>query len=512
MKNNKIYRLFYLLAVVSLFSCTDLEEEPKSRLSPESVFKTEKDVELVVLGAYSPLASEGFYGRKLTLTLELLGDMGDIGNLGTPARRRDINNFNATSTNGMLTNFWPKAYEIIAAANTAIAGADVLSGSIDESKLSPYRAEARFLRAFTYYHLVRIFGEVPLIDFAVDDPESLLNVSKSSVDDIYTSIIADLEYAKENLPETNPQGSRSRPSKATAAAYLASVALTRKDYQKAASEAEYVINNKDNFNVGLIDNYQDLFLSGEGNNDLKEHLFSVDFLANTTGSGNVNVDWWGSLTGVSGSDQRGWSVCVPALRVFETWDSRDYRRSVAFWTSALVNGVEVPYTDPAFSNQNVYRPHIAKYNRFRGEETSVNGGISDNNYAAMRYAEVLLIAAEALNEINGPTATSIDYVNQVRARARNADGVINTFPEDVNTSISKDAFKDLIIDERRLELSFEFKRWYDIKRLALGNEVFKGANSLEPHDNFDASKDYLLPLPQSELDMNPNLLPQNPGY
>jgi hypothetical protein len=113
--------------------------------------------------------------------------------------------------------------------------------------------------------------------------------------------------------------------------------------------------------------------------------------------------------------------------------------------------------------------------------------------------------------VNGPTSEALGYVNQVRARARNWAGSQTDFPVNVPSGISKDHFRELVLDERRLELSFEFKRWWDIKRRQMGDEVFKGPNSLEPHDNFNANQ-YLLPLPQDELDRNPNLLPQNPGY
>ena len=91
-------------------------------------------------------------------------------------------------------------------------------------------------------------------------------------------------------------------------------------------------------------------------------------------------------------------------------------------------------------------------------------------------------------------------------------GTTSDFPADVDAGLTADLFRDTVLDERRLELCFEFKRWYDIKRRQLGDEVFRGANSLEPHDNFNSASHYLLALPQDELDRNPNLLPQNPGY
>ena len=140
-----------------------------------------------------------------------------------------------------------------------------------------------------------------------------------------------------------------------------------------------------------------------------------------------------------------------------------------------------------------------------------NGRGSEFNYAQMRYAEVLLIAAEALNEINPGSAEADSYVNRVRARARNQAGVLSDFPEDVTPGMPQDEFRNMVLEERKWELAFEFKRWYDIKRRQLGEQVF-GAGGLEERPNFTPSRDYLLPLPSDELQRNQNLLPQNPGY
>ncbi|WP_278021210.1 RagB/SusD family nutrient uptake outer membrane protein [Flavobacterium ginsengisoli] len=129
----------------------------------------------------------------------------------------------------------------------------------------------------------------------------------------------------------------------------------------------------------------------------------------------------------------------------------------------------------------------------------------------MRFAEVLLTAAEALNEINPGTTEADGYVNRVRARARNKAGKLVSFPANVTPGLSQTDFRKMVIDERRLELAFEYIRWYDIKRLKIGPEVF-GPNGLEPHANFDPNRDYLWPLPGTELAINPNLKPNNPGY
>jgi len=243
-------------------------------------------------------------------------------------------------------------------------------------------------------------------------------------------------------------------------------------------------------------------------NGLEETIFSLDFLGLQNGNGGANDDIMPPMTGIRGADELGWSVCVPSMAVYNTWDDRDYRKEVSFADEAPVGGVVVPYTQ----FQNTKRPHIAKYRRFPGE-SNAEGRYSDNNYATMRYAEVLLIAAEALAEITGGSSAEAEgYVNEVRARARNWAGTTTSFPENVQSGLSKQDFIDLVLEERRLELAFEYKRWFDIKRRDLGVEVFTGPNSLEPHPNFDPSRDYLMPLPRTELAINPNLLPQNPGY
>ena len=158
-----IYKVLFVLLAFFLATCTDLEEEPVGVLAPEGFFKSAKDVETAIFGTYGLIASEGMYGRKLVLTLQLRGDMCDIGDRGTPARRQQVNDFDMDALNGMITAFWPRMYQVIASANSAIAGAEGLG--LSEEIANPLIAEARFVRAFTYYHLVRIFGDIPYIDF-----------------------------------------------------------------------------------------------------------------------------------------------------------------------------------------------------------------------------------------------------------------------------------------------------------------------------------------------------------
>ena len=503
MKNIRIYGLL-LVIIAAMVGCTNLEEEPVGVLAPEGFFKTKGDVEAAIFGAYGRIASERLYGRKLALSIQLLSDMCDIGDRGTPARRQQLNDFNSDANNGMTANIWPYSYQVISACNAAISGAEAID--LSDSDRNELIAEARFVRAFMYYHLVRLYGDIPYIDEFINDPESVKTISKTSVSDVYQRIIDDLEFGIENLPMEHPGNVRTRPSKGTAHTMLANVQLTLGNWQEAYDHAKYVIDNKDALGYDLMADFQDLF-DATKHDGMPEHIFAIDFLGQQRAGGGENDDIMGPITGIRGSDKQGWSVSVPSMLVYETWDSRDYRKKVSFEDSTLVGGVLVPYTE----YQTVQRPHIAKFMRFPGN-SDLNTRYTDHNYVCFRYAEALLIAAEAGNELNGPTAEVLGYINQVRVRARNWAGNVTDFPADVAEGLSADQFRDTIMEERRLELAFEFKRWYDIKRRQMGDEVFKGPNSLEPHDNFDPSIHYLIALPQDELDRNPNLMPQNNGY
>jgi len=501
----KIKIIFSICCLLAMsWGCTDLQERPVGVLAPEGLFNTPNDVEIAVLGSVGLLATEALYGRQFVSALMLRSDMVDIGDRGTPAARQQMNDFNMDDNNAMVITFWPVWYQVISAANAAIAGAESIDAS--ESVLNPLIAEARFMRAFAYYHLVRNFGELPYIDYFINDPESVKTISKTSVPEIYSKIQEDLEYGKQWLPDRRANNVRTRATKGTAASYLASVHLTLENWPKAYEEAKWVIDNKDRFGYGLVDDFQQLYISTAANG-LIEHVFAVDFLGLQSGPGNVNVDYNASMTGIRGADRSGWSVMVPSLKVYQTWPEGDYRKRVSFDSAIVMGGVLQPYQNFV----NTKRPHIAKYSRFPGNAQG-EMQFSDHNYSAMRYAEVLLIAAEALGEISGGNAEAVGYVNQVRERARNEAGVMNTFPADVMPGMAKDAFINLVLEERRFELAFEFKRWYDIKRRRLGNQLFLGPNALEPQPNFSEARDYLMPIPRQELETNPNLGPQNPGY
>jgi len=489
-----LYQTTIVGLAVFLSACTDLKENPIGLLAPESYFKTEDDVEAAVMGAYTYLASEPIFGRQYTTAVCLLGDLSDIGDIGTQAARINMNNLMPDASNGMITSFWPQFYKAIGAANSAINGLEQITIS-DQTRANQLLGEAKIIRAYCYYCLVQLFGDIPYIGAFVTDPASVSDISKTDEEEVYQNIIADCEYAAANLPDTYSNDIRCRPTAGAAKTMLASVHLTLGNYAKAAEYAEDVIGKASAYHYELLNDFTELWIADDG--DTKEHIWTVDFRAGVTD------DLWSPMSGVRNSDMNGWSVVVPSPGFFDLYEPGDHRMDVTFILETPVGGVMTPYPQWKWP-----RIHFGKYALYPGEGANSEGRYSGRNYPIFRFAEVYLIAAEALAETNnGPTAKAYQYLNKVRERARHGGSV----PADLQTGLNKDAFISAVLKERMLEFPLEYKRWFDIKRRQIGEEAFEGANAIEPH-SFDPSKNYLLQLPQDELDRNPNLLPQNPGY
>ncbi len=541
----KTFKYLILLMGLSIMGCSDLEEHPITELSPDSYFSTLslEQVEGFVAGAYAHMVHRNFMSREMTQALEFRSDMMAIGRTGAQ-ERIDHDDFTVQADNGLIAGgsnvYWPKVYQIIRAANDAIKAGKLITDG-DEAVKNEVVARARFARAFAYFHLVRQFGAIPYLDDTTLLSEAAV-AERTPVADVYVKIIEDFQYAKQWLPNT--QASRAIPAKSAASGYLALVYLTMgqfddANFQKAYDEAKDCISKEGTYNLGLEPNFQDLFNPSTIDTSL-EPIFVLDFTG--TNDGDQGRDYQGAFTGIRGDSQYtnsqgassggGWSVQVPALKVYTTWDASDYRRAVTFDDKALQGGVVRDYTTfTVGSNIAVNRPHVAKYTRMaNGTASEGNFRASRSNYIMMRYAEVLMIGAEAANEV-GQTADAETWVNRVMKRARDGgvivggvnDGTVipaSAVPANF-TGLSKDAFRTRILDERRLELAYEFTRWYDIVRRKLGATAF-GPNGLESEvstesgvgpgpKSFDASRDYLLPIPISEILLNPNLT-QNPGY
>lgn len=515
----KYIKFIFIMAIsLAILGCSDLEENPVSQLNPDERSLDLETVETTLNGAYGHLTARAFLSRALGLTLMLRSDMVDIGNPTTAPERIAHDEFSVTADDPLILNqafpersFWPRLYQMVRGANETLRELTQLEGA-DPAVVDELRGRARFIRGFAYYHLVRLFGDIPYLDETTLTIEASV-APRTPVAAVYEGIIADFEAAKESLLDS--RADRSIPSKASASAYLASVHLTRGDYQLAYDEASDLISKAGIYDLALEPDYRNIF-HGVNSDASREPIFIIDFVA--TNVGDESRDYLAAFTGFYGQatyyPTGGWSVMVPAQAVYDTWPDGDYRKEINFDADALDNsGNVVPFTSfSSVDGRNANRPHIAKYTRMAGDTPLANtsGRDSDSNYQLMRYAEVLLIAAEAAIEL-GRGSEADTYINLVRERARNGDGTgtPSAVPADINGATIAD-----VLEERRLELAFEHKRWYDIVRRDLGSEVF-GPNGFEKEQrgtqNFDRSRDYLLPIPPIEITNNPSLS-QNAGY
>ena len=509
--------LVLLLASVSIIGCSDLEEEPVGLLAPEGFFQSTADIQTAINASYAAMINEKFWGRKLSIALMLRSDMVAL----TPAsagnsRRKEMDDALGLDNNGMISEFWPKTYEGIAAANGAIAGAELVNAP-DEEK-NPVIAQAYFARAFFYFHLVRQFGAVPYVTETISaaNADEIASINRTPVAEVYAGIISDLEFAKAHLPNT--QSSRSIPAKSAASSYLALVYLTMGDYQNAWNEAKGVIDNAGTYGLELDPDFQTLF-DASAIDGSPEPIFALDY--NNVEAPNNAYDQIAPMTGIRGNSRHGnsntgWSQAIPTLKVYEDWSSDDYRRAVSMDDKAIFEegGEFFDYTQfgtvaGSTHSAAVARPYIAKYYRFPGDFARGSVRATSHNYSMMRYAEVLLIAAEAAVEL-GDNGSATTYINMVRERARAGGSWNSTAPSAVPADISGAVTVNDVLEERRLELAFECKRWYDIARRQLGETVFSASGFEGTKPGF-SSDNYLMPLPGTEIISNPNLT-QNPGY
>ncbi|MFV8465512.1 RagB/SusD family nutrient uptake outer membrane protein [Flavobacterium sp. LB1P62] len=482
----KIIKITILsIASFSMFTaCVDLEEKPSSLLSPETFFSSEKDFESAVIGVYQPLfgAYSGFdFGDPLC------GGAGaeDIG--ASAPRWQQYDNFTETTSNDVNNKLWAMFYKSITNANSIIGNARKASG-IAQAKINEFEGQARFLRAFNYFHLTQYFGEVPLITF--ENQGKADKVGQSPVAAIYALIIEDLKFAEESLPVSFPD--KGRATKGAAKTLLAEVYLTmacwpiedQSMYALAKAKAKEVM---DMGVYSLEPDFADLWkVSKKFTN--KESIFA--FYGISSGgwmpashlhiATRPSVEW-------------GWGDFHSEARFYNAFPN-GYRKNISFHTQ---------FTDGStWLDNNPKQPFIGKY-RDGGD------GVGNDGEAAVmmyRYAEVLLTYAEAANmSENGPSADALKAINMVRRRANHLDPNVPNVGVDLPSGMSKTNFDKAVIAERAWELAFENKRWFDLVRKKMVVEV-----NVALYPNV-SEKNKWLPKPALQVQLTEGLK-QNEGY
>ncbi len=492
MKFTKIGLL--LLLSLSLVQCSDefLDKTQPDTINTGNYPTNAEELVTLVNGAYQPMQWPKLYNLRMWTTDIFAGNsVVGAGGGEDGIETTSLANFVTNSANEGVLDLWRGPWPGILRSNIVISVAPGLN--IDETVKNRSLGEAYFLRAHYYFILVRFFGDVPLIT----EPQSSssdLYPSRTPADEVYAQIISDLEMASELLPvkQEYADADKGRASKGTAVGMLAKVHLTRGNWQEVVNLTAQL----QSMGYSLNANYADNFRTETENSN--ESLFEVQYAANAGYDfwSNENQSSWASaFMGPRSSGlvagAYGWNQ--PTQEFMSNYEAGDNRKDATI----LYEG------GPAFDGQQ----YSASYS-FTGYNVrkflvplSVSPSFDNSplNFPVLRYADVLLMRAEALNEL-GQTTSAEAPLNEVRNRA----GL-----DDIQSGLGQADFRNAVLKERRLELAFEGQRWFDLIRVNNGQYGLDFLHSIGK-TNAD-ERHLLLPIPQIERDRNSNLT-QNPGY
>jgi starch-binding outer membrane protein, SusD/RagB family len=472
-----------LFTMMIFMSCEDMLTEKPKTIAVETFYNTSEEVESAVNAIYEPLRSNNMPEQIVILDAHTDWGYGR----GSRADYNAMQGFNAANING-AGGRWNTFYLAIRNANLVIVNAPNGS-SISQADINKYVAEAKFLRAFAYFQLVRNWGSIPL---RTETNMTERDLAKSPVSAVYDLIIADLINAEGNLPETQTQAGR--PTKYSAKTMLADVYLTLGRYAEARDKSNEVIQSN-KYSLVPVQTKTDFQLNLFGPTIITtpEEIFYFKY-SRQAGQGNW-ILWVLSHSQTGGFNYGGaYAHYSDATNPFYTsWNDNDIRKSL--WVK--INFGLGPNT---LVSTKFIDPNAVEQNRGAG-----------NDLPVYRFADALLIYAEASCMAGtGPTAAGVEALNKVHRRAYGKNA--NT-PSDVDyilTDYNKDTFQDLVLRERAYEFIFEGKRWYDLKRTGKAAAVINAAKGITV-----AEKAYLWPIPLSEMNFNKALDPavdQNPGY
>jgi tetratricopeptide (TPR) repeat protein len=503
MKNLQIKILGILLAATMLTACNKwVDYNPKDdfKITDLEYFKSEADYRSIAVGVYAPLQ----WLNQIVPVGDIISDNSVTGgeSASDVLSLQQINNFTHTSVNGTTADLWQACYEGINRANymhqykdknpagetITFAGKDALYG------------EVYFVRAYYYFTLVKMYGGVPLF---VDRRLTLADqgtITRATAADVYKQIEADLTSAIAVLPAV--QTEKGRATKYAAQALLGKVYLYQNKYTAAAPMLDNVITSNA---YSLVSDFNSIFLPGGENGP--ESVFEIQYSNGsatydwghvTRGQGNYSVQQCG-VRGLNGSAAMpynpGWSTNLPTQNLAAAYAAGDKRKAVTVLdieAYKLANpALNITYQVAPYQNTGLYNQ---KYLPRKGETSGQIELNYSNNFRTIRYADVLLMAAEAFNK-SGNDLKAQTYLNLVRRRA------FGDLLHDVTATGA--TLYDAILAERRLELAMEGERFFDLVRTGKATAVLGPLG-------FVAGKHELFPIPQGEVDLAG--LTQNPGY
>jgi len=474
MKNLKL-GISTLLMLLLLAGCKKefLEKSPPDALTEVGFYNSAERAQLGVNAIYVSLQS------AWSINLYRINDVPSGEVLLSNTVPLEYNNFTYFPALNQIHDTWRGLYEGVYRSNLAIA--NIPGINMAEALKSQYVGEAKFLRALFYFDLVNIFGAVPLVTQPLPDTDASL-IARTPVADVYKVIIADLLAAEVGLPVSHSGANLGRVTKGAAQALLGKVYLYNKDYANAEKYFLLVINSG---KYGLMDNFQEVWHRSFENN--KESIFEVQFAdIGGSGSNGRNGSYLPAVNGATGSG-------LATKRAFDAFDPTDPRRAMSIFRPGDSFAPNVSTALATFSAVWSATGYAVKKGMWPIMYINSNG----INYPIIRYADVLLMYAEAANELNKLTEARA-AVNQIRARPSVNMPAITA----ANTG-TKAAMFNAINKERQVELMFEFIRFNDLRRWGLALQELGPIGYQAKHA--------LFPIPQLELDINPKLT-QNQGW
>jgi len=490
---NQLYTIG-LLALTLVSACSEdfLDKQPLDTINTENYPKTGEELVTVVNGAYQPLQWPKLYNMRMWTSDIMAGNSIVGAGGGTDGiETLDMANFITQPDNAGVLDLWRGPWPGILMANIVLETAPTLD--MDDDLRDRSLGEAHFLRAHYYFILVRFFGDLPLVTGPTSSDDDLFP-ARDPKSEVYALIVDDLTKAIALLPPKGSYGPQDLGRATRGAAYgmLAKVNLTLGNYEEVVRLTTEV----EGLGYGLNEDYFDNFNIGSENS--KESIFEVQYASDggfDFWSNENQASWASPFMGPRGSNfvggGYGWNQ--PTQEFMDQYEPGDLRKQ----TTVLYEGCPDFDGKPYLPEYSFTGYNVRKFLVPLGQVSSYDN--SPMNFPVLRYSDVLLMKAEALNEL-GRTGEAEPYLNQVRRRAD---------LEDIPQGLDKVAFRQAVLKERRIELAFEGQRWFDLIRVDNGQY---GLDFLHSIGKDNASEKHLLfPLPQIEIDRNPKLI-QNTGY
>lgn len=468
------------LAAGTTSSCTKfLEVAPQGQPLTANFFQNQTDASYAVASCYAKLREYNLVAFNWFSVAVFPSDDVDKGSVpGDGDYLNDYVNFRFTATAGGPEGHWLGQYQQINLCNQVIY--NVPNINMDTNLRARYVAEVRFLRALAYFNLVRAFGGVPLHTKPAETPEEL-NPTRATRDEVYAFIISDLTAAAGVLPAAYGTADIGRVTKGAALTLLAKVQLYQKNYAAALAASDQVLT----LGYSLVPDFYRMFrLEGENG---PESVFEVQC---TTLPGNCDASnsYW--ALSQSARPQFGWGFCTPTADLANAFEPNDKRKA----GTILLRGTVTPDGDSISLQNSNERYNMKAYVPNSVTKACLYG--ADQNIRILRYAETLLLNAEAANELN-QTTKALAAVNQVRTRAG-----LPPLPG----GTTQDALRQAIWQERRVELALEYgDRFFDLVRQGRAATVLKNRG-------FVTGKNEVFPIPLSQIQLSGGKLVQNPGY